>query len=540
MTVETTSNRVNYEGNGATTVFSYSFLIPATDDVIVTYIDADGNQTVLNTAQYSITGIADANGGTVTYPLSGSPIAAGTFISIVRELALVQETDFVNQDGFYPQVLEDALDYLTMLVQQVNTPNLQSIRVPDIEDAPDVLPAAAQRANQTLIFDSDGQPGVGSPSSAPVSTAMQPVVAAATLAAGRSAFGVGFVPVAVTTNQTVLLADISTRYMATGTLTFTMPDSTQVPAGFSFSVYALTADCVADPVGTDTIYGYGLGVNATIAAGTVVELVTDGAGNWWPATIISTEDFVGAIRPYGGFVEPSAKYVFCHGQSLLRSSYPAAFAALSMAVTVTKTSGSPVIGGFTALQVAKLGAGMVIEGTGIPAGTTILTNPGSGDTSITLSANATNSLSQTATIIPYNAVDTTHFTIPDLRGRTPAGAELTTDAQNRLSTSFFGSKPKIGNPGGGESQTISQANLPGMNFTVTDNRTWATGNIPVFPTGTGGGATAFLATIATGVNTTYPVTPSGAAPTAASGGSGTGHANVQPTLVINYLIRVLP
>lgn len=539
MTVSSQTNIVVYSGNGATTIWDYDFLIPEQDDAIITYTDADGVETVLNTTQYSITGLDDPDGGAVTYPLSGSPITNGTFLSIRRELPLVQTTDLVNQDGFYPQVVENALDYLTMLIQQISTTNTQAIRVPASEDPPDELPSAAIRAGQQLIFDSDGQPTVGAPSSATVSAAMQPVVAAATLAAGRSALGVGFVPSAVSTNQVVALANISTRYMATGALTFTMPDSTQVPAGFSFDVYALTADCILDPVGTDTIYGYSVGANATVVAGTIVNIVTDGAGNWWPATIISSEDFVGAIRPYAGFLAPSAKYMFCDGVSYLRATYPAAFAAISMALTVTKTNGSPVLGGFTSVQTAKLAAGMLVEGTGIPSGAVILTTPAGGDTSITLDQNATNSLAQTATIIPFGAADTTHFNVPDTRGRVMAGAELATNAATRLTTTYFGSVPRIGRAGSAtESGLVLKVNLPSVGtFAVTDNRTWATSNT-LYSTGASG-ARAAGAEFSAGA-AAQAVVPSGAAPTAAIGGSDTPITKVQPTIVVNHLIRVLP
>jgi hypothetical protein len=539
MTISTTASLVVYEGNGATTTFDYAFLIPAATDVVVTYTDADGVSTDLNTSQYSITGINNASGGTVTYPLTGSPIANLTFLSIRRELPLTQETDFVNQDGFYPQVLEDALDYLTMLVQQVNTVNTQAIRVPADEDPPDELPAAALRANQTLVFDADGQPTVGSVTGTTVSSAMQPVVGAATTASARTLMGVGYVPSAVTTNQTIALANITTRYMATGALNFTMPDTTQVPAGFSFSVYALTADCTLTPAGTDTIFGYSLGGAATASAGTVVEAVTDGAGNWWLTTVVSTDDFVGAIRPYGGFFAPSAKYKICDGTSYLRSDFPACFTAIVMSLTVTKTNGSPVLGGFTSVQTAALAAGMLVEGTGIPSGATILTTPSGGDTSITLNQNATNSTSQTATIIPYGAADTTHFNIPDLRGRVLAGAEPATNAATRLTTTYFGSVPRIGRSGTAtESGLVLKANLPSVGtFAVTDNRTWALGSSPIVSTGGGPG------TIPGGTGATVgsaTVTPSGAAPTAAIGGSDTPITKVQPTLVANYLIRVLP
>lgn len=538
MTVETTANLVRYQGNGATTVFTYTFLIPAEDDSVITYTDANGNETVLSPGQYTITGLDDPNGGSVTYPLSGSPIAVGTFLTIARELEYVQEIDLTNQDGFYPETVEDGLDYLTMLAQQLSTLNSQAIRVPASEEAPPALPAAALRADQALVFDSDGNPTVGSPSNATVSAAMQPVVAASTLVSARTLMGVAYLPSAVTTNQVVALANISTRYMATGALTFTLPDSTQVPAGFSFSVYALTADCTLDPVGTDTIYGYSIGANATVAAGTVVELVTDGAGNWWPLTNIGSEDFVGALRPFAGFDAPSAKYVPADGVSYLRATYPACFTAITMTVSVTKTSGTPTLGGFTSAQTAKLAAGMLVEGSGIPSGATILTTPTGGDTSITLDQNATNSTTANAIIIPHGAADSTHFNVPDTRGRALAGAELATNAASRLSTTAggFGAADRIGRSGGGQTQALTTANLA----VTTPAGTVAapTLNNAANVVSSGGAVLNLNATAAAGVAAT--ITANAPAFTGTSFGSGTVHNNVQPTLVVNHLIRVLP
>lgn len=537
MTISTTANLVTYEGNGATTTFDFNFLIPEESDLIVTYTDADGTSTDLNSAVFSVTGIGDDNGGTVTYPLSGSPIASLTFLAIRRELPLTQETDLVNQDGFYPQVVEDALDTLCMQIQQISTLNSQAIRVPENEDPPDALPSAAVRAGQALIFDSEGQPTAGGITSATVSAAMQPVVAASTLAAGRGLFGVSYIPVAISSTQIVLPEFISYRFMATGAIIFFMPASADVPAGFSFSVYALTDSCRFVPGDlADEIYGYGAGTQVDVPAGSICEIVTDGAGMWW-LTIIESNNTLGEVVAYSGFTAPTG-WGFCDGVSYLRSDFTALFAVMSMALTVTKTNGSPVIGGFTSAQTAKLAAGMLLEGTGIPSGTTILTTPGSGDTSVTMSANATNSTSQTCTIIPFGAADTTHFNVPDLRGRVPAGAELATNAASRLTATYFGASDRLGRAGTKtESFTFLQANLPSFNLAVTDNRTWATTNT-IFASGATGGRAAGAEFSAAAASQAITVT--GSAPTAATGGSGTPIPTVQPTLVMNYLIRMLP
>lgn len=120
MTIETTTSSVTYQGNDATTVFTYGFLIPAAADAVVSLTDIAGNTTTtIDPAAYTITGLADVNGGTVTYPLVGSPITTASNLTIQRVLPLTQEVDLTNQDGFFPSVLEDALDNLCMEIQQV-------------------------------------------------------------------------------------------------------------------------------------------------------------------------------------------------------------------------------------------------------------------------------------------------------------------------------------------------------------------------------------------------------------------------------------
>lgn len=120
MTISTTSNKTVVQGNGLTNSFTYKFLVPNASEMFVYYTDAAGVSTLLNSSQYSVSGLGNPNGGTVTYPLTGSPIASGTSLTIIRILAYQQLTDLINQGGYYPEVVEAALDYLTMLTQQLS------------------------------------------------------------------------------------------------------------------------------------------------------------------------------------------------------------------------------------------------------------------------------------------------------------------------------------------------------------------------------------------------------------------------------------
>jgi hypothetical protein len=157
----------------------------------VTLVSATATETQLLTTQYTITGIGNATGGTVTYPLSGgSPIPAGSSLTIQRVLPIIQGTSLSNQGPTFASI-ESALDYLTMLIQQVDELTALAItgNVTDPIGLNYEVPPVAQRALQLLGFDSEGNVIVAQPSSALVSTAMQPVVAAATTEEALSLLG---------------------------------------------------------------------------------------------------------------------------------------------------------------------------------------------------------------------------------------------------------------------------------------------------------------------------------------------------------------
>ena len=124
MTITTTASQTVIEGNGVTTAFAFSFVAGLATNIAVTYTDPDGNSSILSPSDYNLVLNPPASGqiwgvgGTVTYPLSGSPIPSDSTLTIQRLMPLTQTTTISNQGTFYPQVVEAALDRLTMLIQQ--------------------------------------------------------------------------------------------------------------------------------------------------------------------------------------------------------------------------------------------------------------------------------------------------------------------------------------------------------------------------------------------------------------------------------------
>jgi hypothetical protein len=161
-TVGTTTSSTTIQGNSSTTNFTYNFDIPNQSPVpvVVSVLNTTVTPNVttfLSPTQYTITGLGNSSGGTVVYPLVGSPIAPGYFITVARNLPIVQTTSICGQGPTYCAI-EHALDYLTYIAQQLQTQI--SVILTEVGSAQPVSIAyveniAALRANtglyQTLI-----------------------------------------------------------------------------------------------------------------------------------------------------------------------------------------------------------------------------------------------------------------------------------------------------------------------------------------------------------------------------------------------------
>lgn len=163
MTITTTANTVTGNGNGATTVWPFAFLIPYGDDgitpaVLVTLTNTNVSPftyTLLTSGQYTILGVGDHAGGAVTYTPA---LAAGWQITIARNMTLTQDTSILNQ-GFFPHTVEEVADTLEMQIQQVNGVAVRAVHAPAIEGNPNlVLPSISDRAGKYFAFDGAGNP----------------------------------------------------------------------------------------------------------------------------------------------------------------------------------------------------------------------------------------------------------------------------------------------------------------------------------------------------------------------------------------------
>jgi hypothetical protein len=157
MTVSSSTSRVQFNGNGSTTVFAYSFKIFDQDDLTVIVRSATGTETVKTiTTHYTVSGVGNAGGGNVT--MLTAP-ASGETLTILREQDLVQELDLVENDPFPAQSLEDALDKLTFIVQQHDEELGRSIKASRTNTigSTEFTVSAADRASKVFAFNSAGE-----------------------------------------------------------------------------------------------------------------------------------------------------------------------------------------------------------------------------------------------------------------------------------------------------------------------------------------------------------------------------------------------
>lgn len=117
MTITTEISSVTYTGNGSTTDFPFTFRVDEDEDLVVTKITvADGTEDELGGGEYTVAGIGNVNGGSVTV----TPALSFLYeLKIERIVPFLQELNIDNNGGFQPEVIEGALDTLEMQIQQV-------------------------------------------------------------------------------------------------------------------------------------------------------------------------------------------------------------------------------------------------------------------------------------------------------------------------------------------------------------------------------------------------------------------------------------
>lgn len=159
MTITTTTRLFVNQGNGVTTVFPFGFEVPDADFFSVQLQDHTTGEIleVLAPGSYILAGVGDPAGGSVTYNPVGGPISSDVDIVGIRTMPYTQETAISNQGGFYPEAIEQQLDFIVMQVQQLAEQQARSLIVnpgqtpPDLQVISEAAEAAANASANAIL-----------------------------------------------------------------------------------------------------------------------------------------------------------------------------------------------------------------------------------------------------------------------------------------------------------------------------------------------------------------------------------------------------
>lgn len=267
---------------------------------------------------------------------------------------------------------------------------------------------------------------------------------------------------------------------------------------------------------------------------------------------------VGSIKPWAGLTPP-VNYVYSYGQELSRTTYAALFSAITLPQNISCTSASPILTGLS--DTSQIPVGSILETTCVAAGSTVISKT---TTTVTMNNNASLTTNTTGVFFLYgNGNGTTTFNVPDLRGNVIAGRCNMggTDCTNLTVTGLGETASATGAVGGSQTKGLVIPNLPPYTPTGIISAVNATGNVSA-PTITlsaaatnvvnsaagltanltGGGAALLQATI-TAISSAPIFTGTGGTATftgTAQGGTSTAFSIVQPTMTLNYVIKILP
>ena len=159
MTISTTTIKNSYSGDGSTTAFTYTFKITDQDDIDVIIRSSTGTETVKTiTTHYTVSGVGNAGGGTVTFTSGNIPTNTETVV-LRRSTPQTQGMDLIENDPLPADTLEDAHDKITSIAQELQEEIDRSIKLSrtNTMTSTEFTVDATNRANKILAFDGSGE-----------------------------------------------------------------------------------------------------------------------------------------------------------------------------------------------------------------------------------------------------------------------------------------------------------------------------------------------------------------------------------------------
>lgn len=149
MAISSTTSRIRYTGDAATSAYDYTFQIDSSSDLLVTVrsnASPPVQHTLTLTTDYTVSNVGTVTGGTVTLVnasqtwLTSGFLKSGWKIVLRRRPSILQSYDIRNQGDSYRETLENAADRVTMHAQQLKDETDRSVRLPETYISSDFNP----------------------------------------------------------------------------------------------------------------------------------------------------------------------------------------------------------------------------------------------------------------------------------------------------------------------------------------------------------------------------------------------------------------
>jgi hypothetical protein len=146
-----------YLTNGSQTVFPFDFKVLDRDDIRVVRTELSGGEAynlVFNT-EYTVSLNTDQDnnpGGTIT---TTTTLPSGHRLTLTSDAEIEQPVVFTNTGGFYPSVLNDSLDRLTIIAQQLRVDVDRAFKVPLGSEAIDAVDLSDADGKVLAVIDGE-------------------------------------------------------------------------------------------------------------------------------------------------------------------------------------------------------------------------------------------------------------------------------------------------------------------------------------------------------------------------------------------------